>query len=448
MSVDGVEITGASEAGFDEILTDDARRPARRPAPELRRRAGGSCSPPASSRYADARRRRHARLPRRDRGRPRAATGRSRPPAPGLVDRRVEITGPTDRKMTINALNSGAKVWLADFEDANTPLWENVVGGQLNLRDALDRHHRLHQPEGKQYALGRRRARHDRRPAARLAPAGEAPARSTASRSSGSPGRLRALPRPLRAAAARRGQRAVLLPAEDGEPPRGAALERRLRPRPGARSASRGARSAPPCSSRPTRPRSRWRRSSTSCASTRPGSTPAAGTTSSASSRSSAPAATTSCCPTATQVTMTVPFMRAYTELLVRTCHKRGAHAIGGMAAFIPSARTRRSTSTAFAKVRGRQDARGGRRLRRLLGRAPRTWSRSAARSSTRCSATGRTSWTSCARTSTVDGRAAARRRVHAGRGHRGGPAQQRQRRHPVPRVLAARARAPSASST
>ncbi|HZK35943.1 MAG TPA: hypothetical protein VFC57_03165, partial [Aeromicrobium sp.] len=60
-------------------------------------------------------------------------------PAPGLVDRRVEITGPTDRKMTINALNSGAKVWLADHEDANTPLWENVIEGQLNLRDAITR---------------------------------------------------------------------------------------------------------------------------------------------------------------------------------------------------------------------------------------------------------------------------------------------------------------------
>jgi malate synthase len=61
------------------------------------------------------------------------------PLAPGLEDRRVEITGPTDKKMTINALNSGANVWLADFEDANTPLWENMVGGQLNLTDALDR---------------------------------------------------------------------------------------------------------------------------------------------------------------------------------------------------------------------------------------------------------------------------------------------------------------------
>ncbi|HEX4831320.1 MAG TPA: malate synthase A, partial [Trebonia sp.] len=60
-------------------------------------------------------------------------------PAPGLVDRRVEITGPTDKKMTINALNSGANVWLADFEDANTPLWDNMITGQLNLKDALDR---------------------------------------------------------------------------------------------------------------------------------------------------------------------------------------------------------------------------------------------------------------------------------------------------------------------
>ena len=60
-------------------------------------------------------------------------------PAPGLADRRVEITGPTDKKMTINALNSGANVWLADFEDANTPLWSNMIEGQLNLKDALDR---------------------------------------------------------------------------------------------------------------------------------------------------------------------------------------------------------------------------------------------------------------------------------------------------------------------
>src|SRR6202041_2230704 len=81
------------------------------------------------------------------------ATWRVAPPAAGLVDRRVEITGPTDRKMTINALNSGAKVWLADFEDANTPLWDNMVGGQLNLKDALDRTIDFTSEEGKSYWL-------------------------------------------------------------------------------------------------------------------------------------------------------------------------------------------------------------------------------------------------------------------------------------------------------
>src|SRR6266446_5281859 len=75
------------------------------------------------------------------------------PPAPGLVDRRVEITGPTDKKMTINALNSGASVWLADFEDANTPLWDNMVTGQLNLKDALDRVIDYTAADGKQYRL-------------------------------------------------------------------------------------------------------------------------------------------------------------------------------------------------------------------------------------------------------------------------------------------------------
>src|SRR6476469_6346203 len=74
-------------------------------------------------------------------------------PAPGLVDRRVEITGPTDRKMTINALNSGAKVWLADFEDASTPTWRNVVEGQLNLVDALDRTIDFTSEQGKSYSL-------------------------------------------------------------------------------------------------------------------------------------------------------------------------------------------------------------------------------------------------------------------------------------------------------
>src|SRR5712692_11826917 len=75
------------------------------------------------------------------------------PPAAGLVDRRVEITGPTDKKMTINALNSRAKVWLADFEDANTPLWDNMVSGHLNLKDALDRSIDFTSADGKDYRL-------------------------------------------------------------------------------------------------------------------------------------------------------------------------------------------------------------------------------------------------------------------------------------------------------
>ena len=56
-----------------------------------------------------------------------------------IADRRVEITGPVDRKMVINALNSGAKVFMADFEDANSPTWENCIQGQRNLTEALDR---------------------------------------------------------------------------------------------------------------------------------------------------------------------------------------------------------------------------------------------------------------------------------------------------------------------
>src|SRR5256885_5683386 len=78
------------------------------------------------------------------------------PPVPAdLVDRRVEITGPTDRKMMINALNSGAKMFMADFEDANTPAWRNVVDGQVNLRQAVRRTIVYRSAEGKEYRLNR-----------------------------------------------------------------------------------------------------------------------------------------------------------------------------------------------------------------------------------------------------------------------------------------------------
>ncbi|MBO0959290.1 malate synthase A [Neobacillus sp. MM2021_6] len=70
-----------------------------------------------------------------------------------LQDRRVEITGPTDRKMVINALNSGAKLFMADFEDATSPTWENAVEGQINLRDAINRTIIFEHPNGKKYTL-------------------------------------------------------------------------------------------------------------------------------------------------------------------------------------------------------------------------------------------------------------------------------------------------------
>src|ERR1700710_161738 len=136
-TVDGVEITGPMGPRFDEVLTPQALELIAK----LHRELNG--------------RRLERVQARKDPGQSRAAGGtldflpetasireddswRVADPAPGLVDRRVEMTGPTDRKMTINALNSGAKCWLADQEDANSPLWENVVNGPPNPMDSID----------------------------------------------------------------------------------------------------------------------------------------------------------------------------------------------------------------------------------------------------------------------------------------------------------------------
>ncbi len=83
----------------------------------------------------------------------RSGNWRVAPPPADLQDRRVEITGPTDRKMVINALNSGASVFMADFEDSTTPTWENSVQGQINIRDAVNGSIGFTSPEGKVYAL-------------------------------------------------------------------------------------------------------------------------------------------------------------------------------------------------------------------------------------------------------------------------------------------------------
>ena len=79
-------------------------------------------------------------------------------PPPDLLDRRVEITGPAEPKMIINALNSGARAFMADFEDSLSPTWENVVGGQAALRDAVRGSLAFTSAEGKSYRLGDRPA--------------------------------------------------------------------------------------------------------------------------------------------------------------------------------------------------------------------------------------------------------------------------------------------------
>jgi malate synthase len=279
------------------------------------------------------------------------AEWRAAPPAPGLVDRRVEITGPTDRKMTINALNSGAKIWLADFEDANTPLWDNMITGQLNLKDALQRTIDFTSPDGKAYAL---------KPAGELAtivvrPRGwhldEKHIMVDGARSSGSlvdfalymatsahmqleagSGPYFYLAKTESHLEARLWNDAFNLAQDMLGIPRGtvratvlietipAAFEMEeilyeLRDHSAGLNAGRWDYLFSVIKKFRTRGRE-------------------------------------FVLPERNSVTMTAPFMRAYTELLVKTCHQRGAHAIGGMAAFIPSRRDPEVNEKALAKVR------------------------------------------------------------------------------------------------
>jgi malate synthase len=277
-------------------------------------------------------------------------TWRVAEPAPGLEDRRVEITGPTDQKMTINALNSGAKIWLADFEDANTPLWENMVGGQLNLRDALDRTIDF-ETGGKAYKL-----RPDEELATIVArPRGwhldEKHVLVDGKRMSGSlfdfglyffhcarrqlakgKGPYFYLPKLESHQEARLWNDVFNLAQDLLEIPRGtiratvlietitAAFEMEeilyeLRDHSAGLNAGRW----DYLFSVIKKFRDRGRKF---------------------------------LLPERNSITMTAPFMRAYTELLVRTCHKRGAHAIGGMAAFIPSRRDEEVNRVALEKVR------------------------------------------------------------------------------------------------
>jgi malate synthase len=265
-----------------------------------------------------------------------------------LEDRRVEITGPVERKMMINALNSGASCFMADFEDALSPTWENVIAGQGNLMDAVRRTLDFASPEGKQYTLNEAIAtllvrprgwhlveRHvtvDGRPmSASLFDFGLYffhNARELIDRGTGP---YFYLPK-MESHREARLWNDVFIAAQEwlGVPPGTiratvlietilAALEmeeilHELREHAAGLNAGR------------------WDYIFSAIKKFRQ--------------------RADTMLPDRAQVTMTVPFMRAYTELLVKTCHRRGAHAMGGMAAFVPSRRDAKVNETALAKVR------------------------------------------------------------------------------------------------
>ena len=348
-AVEGVEITGPRGDRYDEILTPDALRLLA----SLQRELG-----PRRAQLLAARETRQVDISaggtfdflpgsRQVRDDP---AWRVAAPAPGLVDRRVEITGPTERKMTVNALNSGANVWLADFEDANTPLWENMVTGQLNLKDTLDRTIDFTSDEGKSYRL----APDEELATIVVRPRGwhldEKHLLVDGRRVSGSlfdfalyffhcarrqldkgKGPYFYLPKMESHREARLWNDAFNLAQDFLGIPRGtiratvlietmpAAFEMEeilyeLREHSAGLNAGRW----DYLFSIIKKFRSRGREF---------------------------------VLPERNSVTMTAPFMRAYTELLVKTCHRRGAHAMGGMAAFIPS-RDPEVNATATAKVR------------------------------------------------------------------------------------------------
>jgi malate synthase len=150
-SLDGIEITGPVSPAFAEILTPDAlgfvamlaREFGERREVLLQRRAERQATLDTGQ-LPDF-------LP--ETAQIRNSEWTIAPTPHDLQDRRVEITGPVERKMMINALNSGAKVFMADFEDAHSPTWEATVQGQINLRDAVNRTISYVSPEGKTYRL-------------------------------------------------------------------------------------------------------------------------------------------------------------------------------------------------------------------------------------------------------------------------------------------------------
>jgi malate synthase len=281
----------------------------------------------------------------------RESVWRVAPEAPGLVDRRVEITGPVERKMMINALNSGASVFMADFEDSLSPTWQNVVEGQANLIDAVRREISFANPDGKEYRLNEQIAtlvvrprgwhldeRHvlvDGEPvSASLFDFGLYFFHNAAELIRRGIGPYFYLPKLESHTEARLWNDVFEHAQDDLDIPRGtiratvlietilAAFEMdeilwELREHAAGLNAGR------------------WdyifsviRKFGRKFGYGH------------------------GVLPDRSQVTMTVPFMRSYSDLLVQTCHRRGAHAIGGMAAFIPSRRDAEVNERALSKVR------------------------------------------------------------------------------------------------
>ncbi|HZN87479.1 MAG TPA: malate synthase A [Thermoleophilaceae bacterium] len=278
------------------------------------------------------------------------------PPAPeALRDRRVEITGPTSRKMVINALNSGARTFMADFEDANSPTWENMIEGQANLADAV-RGSMEHEEKGKRYRLDEDHAvllvrpRGLHLPERHLRIEGEEPAgalmdfglyvhRNAAELLERGRGPFFYIPKLESSAEAALWRDAFTIAEDTLGLDRGTiratilietlpaafcmdAILYELRDHVTGLNAGR------------------WDYifSAIKCFRTRPDFV----------------------LPDRSEVTMTVPFMRAYTELLVKTCHARGAHAMGGMSAVIPSRSDEEANRRAFDAVRADKQREAG----------------------------------------------------------------------------------------
>ena len=268
-------------------------------------------------------------------------------PFPGeIADRRVEITGPVDRKMVINALNSGAKVFMADFEDANSPTWENCIDGQRNLTDALDRTISLDTGE-KQYSLNDEVAVLFVRPRGwhleeRHFEVDGAPISGSLFdfglyflRNRDRNGRYLYLPKLESHLEARLWNDVFVFAQDRLGVARGtikatvlietilAAFEmdeilHELRQHSAGLNAGRWDYIFSVIKKLGHRPEF--------------------------------------VLPDRAAVTMAVPFMQSYCELLVKTCHRRGAHAMGGMAAFIPSRRDPEVNAIALEKVREDKD--------------------------------------------------------------------------------------------